>query len=112
MTFDKIGAWAITEPDAGSDAFGGMRTTVRRDGDEWVLKGQKTFITNGPYADTMVVYAKHDTGGGHRPRATSRCSRSCSTPVWTGLDAEQAAAQDGHALLTHRPALLRRRPPR
>ena len=52
------------EPDAGSDAFGGMRTTVRRDGDEWVLKGQKTFITNGPYADTMVVYAKHDDGSG------------------------------------------------
>ena len=58
LTFDKVGAWAITEPDAGSDAFGGMRTTVRRDGDEWVLNGQKTFITNGPYADTMVVYAK------------------------------------------------------
>ncbi|MDQ4053102.1 MAG: acyl-CoA/acyl-ACP dehydrogenase [Actinomycetota bacterium] len=64
LTFDKIGAWAITEPDAGSDAFGGMRTTVRRDGDEWVLKGQKTFITNGPYADTLVVYAKHDDGSG------------------------------------------------
>ena len=41
-----------------------MRTTVRRDGDEWVLKGQKTFITNGPFADTMVVYAKHDDGSG------------------------------------------------
>ncbi len=64
LTFDKVGAWAITEPDAGSDAFGGMRTTVRRDGDEWLLKGQKTFITNGPYADTMVVYAKHDDGSG------------------------------------------------
>jgi len=64
LTFDKIGAWAITEPDAGSDAFGGMRTTVRRDGDEWVLKGQKTFITNGPYADTIVAYAKHDDGSG------------------------------------------------
>jgi alkylation response protein AidB-like acyl-CoA dehydrogenase len=64
LTFDKIGAWAITEPDAGSDAFGGMRTTVRRDGDEWVLKGQKTFITNGPYADTIVVYAKHHDGSG------------------------------------------------
>jgi alkylation response protein AidB-like acyl-CoA dehydrogenase len=64
LTFDKVGAWAITEPDAGSDAFGGMRTTVRRDGDEWVLRGQKTFITNGPFADTLVVYAKHDDGSG------------------------------------------------
>ncbi|MEJ7832211.1 MAG: acyl-CoA dehydrogenase family protein [Nocardioides sp.] len=66
MTFDKIGAWAITEPDSGSDAFGGMRTSVRRDGDDWILKGQKTFITNGPYADTLVVYAKHDDGSDDR----------------------------------------------
>ena len=63
-TLDKIGAWAITEPDAGSDAFGGMRTTAKPDGDGWVLNGQKTFITNGPYADTMVVFAKLDDGSG------------------------------------------------
>ncbi len=61
LTLDKIGAWAITEPDAGSDAFGGMRTTARPDGDGWLLSGQKTFITNGPYADTIVVYAKLDS---------------------------------------------------
>ena len=66
MTFEKVGAWAITEPDAGSDAFGGMRTTVKPDGDEYVLNGQKTFITNGPYADTIVVYAKLDDGSGRR----------------------------------------------
>lgn len=64
MTFEKVGAWAITEPESGSDAFGGMRTTVRPDGDGWVLKGHKTFITNGPYADTLVVYAKLDDGSG------------------------------------------------
>ncbi len=58
MTLDKIAAWAITEPDAGSDAFGGMKTNVRRDGDDYILNGQKTFITNGPYADVIVVYAK------------------------------------------------------
>lgn len=58
MTLDKIAAWAITEPDAGSDAFGGMKTTVRRDGDDYILNGQKTFITNGPFADVIVVYAK------------------------------------------------------
>jgi alkylation response protein AidB-like acyl-CoA dehydrogenase len=62
LTFDKVGAWAITEPDSGSDAFGGMKSTVRQDGDEYVLNGQKTFITNGPYADTVVVYAKLDDG--------------------------------------------------
>jgi alkylation response protein AidB-like acyl-CoA dehydrogenase len=62
MTLDKVGAWAITEPDSGSDALGGMRTSAKRDGDEYVLNGQKTWITNGPYADTIVLYAKLDDG--------------------------------------------------
>ncbi|EGD56593.1 acyl-CoA dehydrogenase family protein [Gordonia neofelifaecis] len=64
VTMEKVGAWAITEPDSGSDALGGMKTTVRRDGDDYILKGNKTFITNGPYADTMVVFAKLDEGDG------------------------------------------------
>jgi acyl-CoA dehydrogenase len=62
VTLEKIAAWALTEPDSGSDAFGSMKTTVRRDGDDYLLNGQKTFITNGPYADTVVVYAKLDDG--------------------------------------------------
>ncbi len=62
VTMEKIAAWAITEPDSGSDAFGGMKTYVRRDGDDYILNGQKTFITNGPYADTVIVYAKLDDG--------------------------------------------------
>jgi alkylation response protein AidB-like acyl-CoA dehydrogenase len=62
LTLDKIGAWAITEPNSGSDAFGSMRSTARRDGDEYVLNGSKTFITNGPYADTIVFICKLDEG--------------------------------------------------
>jgi alkylation response protein AidB-like acyl-CoA dehydrogenase len=62
MTLEKIAAWAITEPDSGSDAFGGMKTYVKRDGEDYILNGQKTFITNGPYADVLVVYAKLDGG--------------------------------------------------
>ncbi|MSP58951.1 MAG: acyl-CoA dehydrogenase [Myxococcales bacterium] len=58
LTLEKIGAWSMTEPNAGSDAFGGMRTVARRDGDGYVLNGQKTFITNAPFADVFVVYAK------------------------------------------------------
>src|SRR4051794_20741459 len=54
LTLDKVGAWAITEPNSGSDAFGSMKSTARRDGDEYLLNGSKTFITNGPYADTTV----------------------------------------------------------
>ena len=65
MTLEKIAAWAITEPDSGSDAFGGMKTYVRRSGDgdgAYILNGQKTFITNGPFADVLIVYAKLDEG--------------------------------------------------
>ena len=62
LTLDKVGAWAITEPDSGSDALGGMKSTAVRDGDEYVVNGNKTFITNGPYADTIVFYAKLDDG--------------------------------------------------
>ncbi|MDH6292673.1 acyl-CoA dehydrogenase family protein [Rhodococcus opacus] len=62
VTFEKVGAWAITEPDSGSDAFGGMKSYVRRDGDDYILNGQKTFITNAPYADVIIVYAKLDEG--------------------------------------------------
>ncbi|MFC9471735.1 acyl-CoA dehydrogenase family protein [Nocardia sp. NPDC056952] len=64
VTAKKIAAWTITEPDSGSDAFGGMKTYVRRDGEDYILNGQKTFITNGPFADTLVVYAKLDEGDG------------------------------------------------
>jgi len=62
LTLDKIGAWAITEPGSGSDAFGSMKSTARRNGDGYVLNGQKTFITNGPYADTIVFICKLDDG--------------------------------------------------
>lgn len=62
VTYEKVGAWAITEPDSGSDAFGGMKSYVVRDGDDYILNGQKTFITNGPDADVVVVYAKLDEG--------------------------------------------------
>ncbi|MEI6453596.1 MAG: acyl-CoA dehydrogenase family protein, partial [Actinomycetes bacterium] len=68
MTFKKVGAWAITEPDSGSDALGGMRTTAKRDGDEYIINGSKTWITNGPYADTIVLYAKLDEGDDTDPR--------------------------------------------
>jgi hypothetical protein len=63
LTMEKIGAWAITEPGSGSDAFGGMKATARRDGDDYVLNGNKTFITNGPYADVIVFICKLDEPG-------------------------------------------------
>lgn len=53
-----IGALGLTEPGAGSDALGSMRTTARLEGDHYVLNGRKMFITNGPVADVLLVYAK------------------------------------------------------
>jgi len=71
-TMQQIGAWCLTEPNAGSDAFGSMRTTAKPSGDGYVLSGSKTFITNGPGADIFLVYAKIDRGEpeGERPVAT------------------------------------------
>jgi alkylation response protein AidB-like acyl-CoA dehydrogenase len=68
LTLDKVGAWAITEPQSGSDAFGQMKATARRKDDGYVLNGNKTFITNGPYADTIVFICKLDEGNDPRER--------------------------------------------
>jgi glutaryl-CoA dehydrogenase len=58
---DAIGCFGLTEPDAGSDP-GAMRTRARRDGSDWVLHGQKMWITNGSLADVAVVWAVTDEG--------------------------------------------------
>jgi glutaryl-CoA dehydrogenase len=55
---EKIGAFALTEPDVGSGAAGGLTTTARRDGDVWVLTGQKKWIGNATFADHIVVWAR------------------------------------------------------
>jgi isovaleryl-CoA dehydrogenase len=59
-----IGALGLTEPGAGSDALGSMRTTARREGGHYILNGRKMFITNGPVADVLLVYAKTDKDKG------------------------------------------------
>ncbi len=56
-----IGCFGLTEPDAGSDP-GAMRTHARRDGEDWILHGQKMWITNGSVADAAVVWATTDDG--------------------------------------------------
>jgi len=55
---ERIGSWCLTEPQAGSDALGGMRTQARYNDGEYIITGQKTFITNAPYADVFLVYAR------------------------------------------------------
>ncbi|MBN1954011.1 MAG: acyl-CoA dehydrogenase [Anaerolineae bacterium] len=62
---EKIGAFGLTEPNAGSDA-GATQTRAVRDGDEWVINGQKIYITNGSAADVVVITAKTDPDAGTR----------------------------------------------
>jgi alkylation response protein AidB-like acyl-CoA dehydrogenase len=64
-TGEKIVAWCLTEPNAGSDAAH-IRTTAQQRGDEWVLNGSKMWITNGSFADTLVVFATVDPSLGPR----------------------------------------------
>lgn len=59
---EAIGCFGLTEPDSGSDP-GSMRTTARRDGDDWILHGQKMWITNGSIADVAVVWARCSDDG-------------------------------------------------
>lgn len=62
---DHIGAWGLTEPEAGSDAAA-VKTTAHLDGNEWVINGTKTFITNATVANTAVCVANTDKAKGHK----------------------------------------------
>jgi alkylation response protein AidB-like acyl-CoA dehydrogenase len=66
----KLGAWALTEPGAGSDAAH-IRTGATRQGDDWVLNGSKMWITNGSFADVLVVFAATDRELGARGGITA-----------------------------------------
>ena len=72
---EKISCLGITEPDAGSDVAG-IQTHAVRDGDEYVINGSKTYITNGHRADYIVLVTKTD-----RTRATT--ASRCSSSTWT-----------------------------
>ncbi len=62
---EKLGAYALSEPGTGSDAAN-QKTTARKVGDKYVLNGRKNFITNGPHADAMVLYAMTDKDKRHK----------------------------------------------
>ena len=92
----KLGAYAVTEPQAGSDVKS-LRTTAKRDGDEWVLNGTKVFITNGGIADVHVVVATVDPALAHRGQASFVIPKG--TP---GLKPGQEGVQAGNSCLAHR----------
>jgi glutaryl-CoA dehydrogenase len=58
---EKIGCFALTEPLVGSGTAGGLTTTARRDGDAWVLNGQKKWIGNAPWCDVSIIWARDET---------------------------------------------------
>jgi len=60
---EKIGAFGLTEPDVGSGVAGGLTTTCRRDGDEWVIDGQKKWIGNATFADYIIIWARDVADG-------------------------------------------------
>ncbi|GMM92734.1 acyl-CoA dehydrogenase [Qipengyuania sp. MTN3-11] len=81
---ELIGCFGLTEPDAGSDP-GGMKTVARKDGDGYVLNGSKTWISNSPFADVFVVWAKSEAhGGGIRGFVLDKGTKGLSAPKIEG----------------------------
>src|SRR5947209_325820 len=62
---ERFGAFGLTEPNAGSDVAG-MKATARRDGNSYILNGEKTWVSYANYADTFLIFAKTDPEAGHR----------------------------------------------
>jgi glutaryl-CoA dehydrogenase len=63
MRFEKIGSFGLTEPLVGSATSGGMMTTCRREGDSWVLNGEKKWIGNATFADLNIIWAREESSG-------------------------------------------------
>ena len=98
---EAIAAFALSEPDAGSDVAA-MSTTARRDGDHWVLDGEKTWISNGGIADFYVVFARQVEGG---VPAETRGTKSIAAFV---VDAETPGLRIAERLDTMAPHPLAR----
>src|ERR1700749_2290361 len=58
--FELLGAFGLTEPDVGSGAAGGLTTTCRREGDHWIIDGQKKWIGNATFADFTIIWARDE----------------------------------------------------
>ena len=81
---ELIGCFGLTEPDAGSDP-GGMKTVAKQDGDGYVLNGSKTWISNAPFADVFVVWAKSEAhGGGIRGFVLDKGMKGLDAPAIEG----------------------------
>ena len=100
---ERISCLGITEPDAGSDVAG-IKTRAVRDGDEWVINGSKTYITNGVRADYIVLVTKTDADAGYDGFTLFLVDKD--TP---GFIVENKLREARHARLRHRAARVQRR---
>ena len=100
---ERLGAFALTEPTSGSDAAE-MRTVAVKKGDEYVLNGTKNFITNGPQADVVLVFAVTDRSKGHKG-----IERLPGSRIGEGLHPEQGRREARHPGVRLLHALLRGR---
>ncbi|WP_313169850.1 acyl-CoA dehydrogenase family protein [Massilia oculi] len=82
---EAIAAFALSEPEAGSDVAA-MQCAARRDGDDWVLDGEKTWISNGGIADFYVVFARSGDGGGEGGRGSKGISAFIVDAATPGLE--------------------------
>ncbi|HBY95672.1 MAG TPA: acyl-CoA dehydrogenase [Chloroflexi bacterium] len=108
---DRIGCYCLTEPNAGSDAAS-METSARREGDTWLLNGQKIWITNGNIADLAIIFARtapsRGQGAGRDgPRHREICAFLIETST-PGLEREKMPGQElGHRASDHAVITLR-----
>ncbi|MEL7197691.1 MAG: acyl-CoA dehydrogenase [Pseudomonadota bacterium] len=92
---ELIGCFGLTEPDAGSDPAG-MKTVARKDGDDYILNGAKTWISNSPFADVFVVWAKSEEhGGGIRGFVLDKGMAGLSAPKIKGKISLRASTTGG-----------------
>jgi glutaryl-CoA dehydrogenase len=96
-TLDKLGAFALTEPDHGSDSIG-LETSARRDGDSYVLNGAKKWIGNGTIADVVVVWARDTADGQVKGFLVERSASGYSARVIEGKGSLRAVWQAEIAL--------------
>lgn len=89
----KLGCLSLTEPGAGSDLQGGVRTTAVKEGDSWIIDGQKMWMTNASISDLMVVLVRTDPGGGSR--SLSHILVPTNTPGITVAPAEKKMGLKG-----------------
>lgn len=88
---EKIGAFGLTEPDHGSDAVA-LETTARKEGDEWIINGEKRWIGNGTLADVIIIWAR-DEAGDVRGFIVEKDRAGLSTSLMTGKTGKRAVWQ-------------------